>query len=164
MSGHRQAAAALHGLGEHDRDLILGQLPQADQGVLRSYLAELTALGFQSEALAAAPARAARGAPDLAAASPEQMYSLLEHEPVSLVAQVLALQEWRWAQGLLALYPAARRERLRAAGSAAPAPARERFLRAALVSRLSAGLPAPAATAPSASMAAVRRWWKSWQR
>ena len=38
MSGHRQAAVALHGLAEEDRTLILAELPPADQATLQDYL------------------------------------------------------------------------------------------------------------------------------
>ncbi|MTV41456.1 hypothetical protein [Duganella radicis] len=134
MSGHRQAAAALHGLLEEDRGLIIAQLPPSDQDTLRNYLAELDALGFDSTGLdlGIAPAPAA---PDLATASAATMYRLLEAEPASLVAQVLAARQWRWADGMLALCPQARREAIRAV-PLRQAPARTRFVLEALAARL----------------------------
>lgn len=158
MSGHRQAAAALHALGSQDREQILAELPAADQQVLRAYLAELAALGFEGGAIDTVQLAAG----DLATAAPAQLYSLLEHEPALLVAQVLALQEWRWRAGLLALFPAARQERIRAVGAQLPppGPARARYLRAALAARLSA---APRGAASASRWQAWRRWWQSWR-
>jgi hypothetical protein len=46
MSGHRQAALALHALSPRDQGLILAELPETDQDTLRTYLAELKELGF----------------------------------------------------------------------------------------------------------------------
>ncbi|MES2352187.1 MAG: hypothetical protein V4641_31855 [Pseudomonadota bacterium] len=166
MSGHRQAAVALHALDDADRSLILDQLPAADQATLRGYLAELTALGFESAAMDGAVPQAAGAAPDLATAPAAAMFALLEHEPAALVAQVLAARQWSWHAGLLALCTPARREAIRAA-HVAPAPARTRFLLESLGSRLAAAATTPAAPGVSRAaspLAPLLRLVKSWQR
>ncbi|PHV05349.1 hypothetical protein CSQ96_20850 [Janthinobacterium sp. BJB412] len=156
MSGHRQAAVALHALAGADRELILEQLPAGDQAALRGYLDELSALGFESAGAradmlaltAATPVKAAKAA-DLSAATAATMFALLQREPAALVAQVLALQQWAWGAGLLAMCAPARRQAIEAARVAA-APARARFLRATLDARLAELTPpAVAAVAPS---------------
>ena len=166
MSGHRQAAVALHGLVEEDRQLILAQLPDADQSTLRGYLAELAELGFDSGGMAtgvAEPvAKPAAGAPELAHAAPATMLRLLENEPASLVAQVLALEQWRWSAGLLALSAPARRDAIQAA-HAGVAPARARFLRQSLAARLEDMTP-ESAPAQLSWLAAVIRWGSAWRR
>lgn len=163
MSGHRQAAVALHGVTDQDRELILAQLPEADQATLRHYLAELRALGFQPDAMAPALAGAPGPGAALASASPERIFAVLEPEPATLVAQVLALEDWGWSAGLLALCTPARREQIRAAGGAAPAPARASVLRAALTARLAAYPPAEAhAGVTRGPWMALRRWLGSW--
>jgi hypothetical protein len=167
MSGHRQAAVALHGLAEEDRGLILAQLPPADQSTLRTYLAELTALGFESEGMAEV-AQAGVGAtgsvePTLDRASAQTMFALLEHEPASLVAQVLALQTWAWSGALLALCTPARREAIRAVATPA-APARAQFLRAELVARLADLAPVREAVVGTLSRGFLRRLVSAWTR
>lgn len=127
MSGHRQAAAVLHGLAEEDRALILAELPAADQATLQAYLQELQELGFEGgPGVVAAPAGNARQVLERAAAP--AMLALLAAEPASLVGQLLALGPWLWADELLAQLPAARRELVQAAAARKPAPAMERFL------------------------------------
>lgn len=168
MSGHRQAAAALYGLHQQDRDLILAQLPDADQARLRDYLDELSALGFDRKAMASsqvAQGLLAQGATDLAAAPAATVFTLLQHEPASLVAQVLAMQAWRWSAQLLAFYPPVQREAIRVAANAAavPAPARQRFLRDALEAGIAAARCVPVAGRRSA-LVVVRDWLSSWQK
>jgi hypothetical protein len=163
MSGHRQAALALHGLTEQDRQLILEQLPAGDQATLLNYLDELRVLGFDGDSVAlgkTAPLRAS-ATPDLESATPDMMFGLLEHEPTVLVAEVLALQEWPWRAGLLVLCGSARRDAILTA-PATLAPARARFLRAALEQRL-AGM-APAAPAAQSLWTAMLRWGTAWRK
>ncbi|MCE3602791.1 hypothetical protein LXA47_04150 [Massilia sp. P8910] len=147
MSGYRRAAVALHGVSPKDRAYILDALPGSDQTALLACLAELDELGFAKdpasleEALAGAPpapAVAGLGPTErLARATSAQMFALLEDEPGVLVAQVLGVQRWVWGEPCLALFPAARQEKIRAA-LAAPvaAPARAAFLVTALAARL----------------------------
>jgi hypothetical protein len=147
VSGHRQAAVALHGLDAEDRASILAELPPADQHTLRSFLDELDALGFDREAVAAvgksASAAPARSGADphghLHGASAAAMFALLEPEPSALIAQVLNLRDWPWAGELVHLFPAPRRESIRAARAlyTVPAPSRTRFLLETLSARVS---------------------------
>lgn len=161
MSGHRQAAVALHALAESDRALILAELPAADQATLRAYLEELRQLGFEGGAAAAEVlnAAASRGAaaPDrLIDASAQQMYALLEHEPAGLIAQLLALQDWPWSADLLACFAAPQRQQIVACAPppGAAAPARDRFLREQVAQRLALPPRAEAAAAAPLSMLA----------
>ncbi|OEZ54749.1 hypothetical protein [Duganella sp. HH105] len=163
MTGHRQAAVALHALADADRGLILEQLAPADQSLLRGYLDELTALGFEPDRSTPplAPGAPSRQA-GLASASAAAMFGLLEHEPVALVAEVLALQPWSWSAGLLALYHPARREAI-AAVQAAPAPARARFVLESLTARLTQAAVPAAAPAPSSPFETLWRRVTSWR-
>lgn len=156
MNGHKQAAAALHGLSASDRDQVLAELPLADQDILRGYLAELAALGF-ARAPAAAAAAARPAASVVRHASAESLFAVLAQEPAGLLAQFLALEAWPAGAALLALFPAPQRERIAAAqaaqGPVAPAVA------AALTELVASRLPA-AAAAPGwrGALAQVFRW------
>jgi hypothetical protein len=151
MSGHRQAALALHALAGDDRHAILSQLPEADQAALHGYLKELAALGFEGGGWQPSPA-----SNELETASAAALFTVLEREPATLVAQVFRLQAWAWEPELLALYPPARREQIRAAASLRPAPARAAFLRQALAKRL--------AEQASPGVAPLKKWWRVWRR
>lgn len=148
MSGHRQAAAALHGLADADRELILAALPRADQSALRLCLQEMTELGFESGIGSNLPQTVEPVSTDdsgrLSEAEATAMYVLLEHEPAVLIGQCLALGDWLWREDMLARFSPARREVILAAAARAPAPARARFLLAALEKRLAAVTPPPA--------------------
>ncbi len=160
MSGHRRAALALHAVADEDRDLILAQLPAADQQRLRDYLAELAELGIEGDCGGLdLPAAAPAGAALLAGASAPAMFAVLEHEPAALVAQLLALRDWPWAQPLLALYPASRRDAIRSA-RVVPAPARDRFL----LEALAATVAAPAVPVRASLLAPLRRLVAVWNR
>lgn len=171
MSGHRQAAVALHGLIAADRAAILAELPEQDRQVLRGYLAELDELGFDgggAALVADAPPRSGHTDPAgdaLADARAADVHLVLQGEPAALVAQLLSLEPWRWRADFLALQTGARREQLRAAAPADRiAPARAAFLVEALRSRL-ARLPAPAAAAnkPKAAVWSRKMKWP-WTR
>jgi hypothetical protein len=70
--------------------------------------------------------------------------NVLEQEPAALVGQLLAIRAWRWRDEVLAAMPAQRRTLVRnAMASGVPAPARSRFLLAAMERRLAAAAPAP---------------------
>lgn len=117
MSGHRRAAVALHALEDADRALILGQLEPHDQRRLEAHLRELHELGFQRggaavEVMHAAAASNGEPGDQLASASAQRMFALLEHEPATLVARVLSLQEWRWRGAFLTLFDALRRRQI----------------------------------------------------
>lgn len=152
MSGHRQAAVALHALAQEDRRLILAQLPESDQSTLNAYLDELKALGFDNVELAPALAPAAV---DLASAAPATVFALLEHEPAALVARVLAARPWHWRDAVLAMFTQVRREAIRTA-AVAPAPARDRFVLEALDTLLAQDAPV------SAQAQALRLRRSSW--
>jgi hypothetical protein len=144
MTGHRQAAVALHALADADRTLVLAELSAEDQRVLRGYLAELDELGFASgdSAGLVEPPRAPAPAPadSLSSASGATLHGLLLGEPAALVAQVLSIEPWPWRAAFLALQSGERRERLRAAAPDGPvAPARAAFLVDGLRARLAAG-------------------------
>lgn len=167
MSGHRRAAVALHALAEADRTLILAELPEQDQAVLRDYLNELDELGFDTGAatdlLPRQPADAVPPAANdtpvdaLGAAVAANVNTVLEGEPASLVAQLLSIEPWAWRGDYLALQTAARREQLHAAApTAAVAPARAAFLRGAVAARLQR---LPTRT-PATQPAARAPWWR----
>ncbi|HEX8611918.1 MAG TPA: hypothetical protein VF800_11580 [Telluria sp.] len=153
MSGYRRAAVALHALTRKDRAFILEALPGSDQTALLACLAELDELGFARDpasleevlgSAAPAPAGAGLGPTErLARATSAQMFALLDDEPSVLVAQVLGVQRWVWGEPCLALFGAARQDKIRAA-LAAPvaAPARAAFLVTALAARLDQAAPA----------------------
>lgn len=119
MSGHRQAALALHAVSKGDQEAVLAELPAADQQVLRAHLQELTALGFDAEVVRLAssekyenqfgnlPDSVAQDVmPDdhrlvLRRASAALMFEILGHEPASLIAQLLSLEVWPWAADFL---------------------------------------------------------------
>ncbi|SDF64141.1 hypothetical protein SAMN05428966_11870 [Massilia sp. PDC64] len=158
MSGHRQAAVALHALTEADRALVLAELPEDDRQILRGYLAELDELGFATTEAAELLPRAAHAHADaLADARAADVHLLLQGEPAALVAQVLSIAPWRWRNDYLALQSGARREQMRAAAPDGPvAPARAAFLADALRARLGQ-LPAAAPAAQDGATHAGRR-------
>jgi len=171
MSGHRQAALALYSLADSDQGAILAELPADDQAILRALLDELAELGFDKAAnssIMAQPAPAP-AAPDavaaLMSASAASMLVVLQHEPASLVAQLLSLRRFAWAPQFMDLLAPQRRTLVRDALHAgfAAAPARERFLLESVGAALRA-LPA------SGADGAVRRApfslskWLPWTR
>ncbi len=173
MSGHRHAAVALHALASADQEQILAALPRADQAILRGYIDELDALGFDPEqsARALAPS-AARVAADPQAGAVHQirhanattMSHVLSGEPARLVAQVLALENWPWAGGLLANLDPLFHTLVRAAqADAAPiGSARRACLLGALAQRVAQYQAAHPATdvdaAPTGWLAKVTAW------
>jgi hypothetical protein len=155
MTGHRQAAVALHALADTDRALVLAELPDNDQQILRGYLAELDELGFEASETAEAASTLPRAADvfadvpadALADARAVDLHRVLEGEPASLVAQLLSIQPWQWRADYLALQTVTRREQLRnAAPDTAVAPMRAAFLVDGLRARLER-LPAASAAA-----------------
>ncbi|QJD99487.1 hypothetical protein HH212_05170 [Massilia forsythiae] len=169
-TGHRQAAAALYGHGDADREAVLGALPEADRAVLRRHLAEMAALGFErvpldraaldpavaDDADAQAPDGAARRV--LQSASAHQLFGVLAAEPAGLAALFLECGPWPAERALVAMFEPERRARIdavRKAGmTAAPA------LRAALLDALAADLPAavPQARAARRGLALLTGW------
>jgi hypothetical protein len=155
LGGHRQAALALFGLAARDQALILAELDLADQQVLRDYLAELAALGFDGTPLESAASASVTPSPAattdaftrLRMASASAMVGVLAGEPASLTAQVLSLERWAWAPDFIDGLAAPARKQVRDAlqDGVAVAPA----LRAFLLDAVADGLPASPAAAPA---------------
>ena len=124
MIGHRRAAAALHALPEEDRQWLLGELPESERKILNQLLGELTELGFDagctSQPAVTVMSRVGAGntaglsssADIVRNASARELIVLLEHEPSSLIAQVLRIEEWPWKQAFLQGLPHLRRDRI----------------------------------------------------
>ncbi|MDO8033542.1 hypothetical protein O3297_08940 [Janthinobacterium sp. SUN128] len=172
MSGYRQAAIALHAVGAADRRLILAELPAADRATLSAYLRELKELGFDGadadEVLSTPvpPPPAVTSLDRIMAATPETMFAIFQHEPASMVAQFLALQDWPWAPALLDLFPAMQRERIRAARPypVSDAPARQRFVFDAVFARVDAAVCQQPQTRRTSPLALLLRTVTSWTR
>jgi hypothetical protein len=101
MSGYRQAVVALHELVAQDRGWILARLPEAERATLECYLDELKTLGFASGASLRQALPATANGEDAASsclrrAPARRMAALLENEPPSLVAQLVAIEAWPW--------------------------------------------------------------------
>ncbi len=177
MNGHRQAAVALHGLARRDQDAILAELSDSDQKVLRGYLSELSALGFDTGVAASllgrnAPVTAAgSGMPAtdarsrLHASAAAEIGAALAHEPAELIAQVMALDAWPWREQVLAAMAPERSRQVKRALEAGvtPAPARARFLIATLAQRL-ASEPLHKAGPTRARMPVLFSRWLPWTR
>ncbi|MCC7705594.1 hypothetical protein IGS59_25460 [Janthinobacterium sp. GW460P] len=172
MSGYRQAAIALHAVGAADRRLILAELPAADRDTLTAYLRELKELGFDGadaeEVLSTPvpPPPAVTSLDRIMAASPATMFAIFRHEPASMVAQFLALEDWPWAPAMLELFPAIQRERIRAARPCAvpDAPARQRFVFDAVFARVDATACQQPQTRHASPLASLLRKVTSWTR
>lgn len=136
MTGYRKAAVALHGLHEEDRRWVLAELPEADRSTLVTYLDELKALGFTGEATVERNTHPVKSiSPQqpvdfIRDASAAEMHAILDSEPSSLVAQVLAIENWRWKTSFMQMCSPMRQDRIRAALSPVQtsAPARRQFL------------------------------------
>lgn len=169
MTAIRRAAAALYGLHQDDRDAILSELSSAEQASLRAALAELESLGFvrsvaamlDNDEPAAAPGPAptrADAATDtgdvlvrhLMAQDADRMQRVLAAEPVSLVAELLQMAAWPWAESFLQGLTARRRQQVRdlLLGQSAFPAARRRWLLQTVAQRLDA-LPPEADAAPA---------------
>ncbi len=165
MNGHRQAAVALYGLAPADQERILMELPAQDQRILQDYLAELAALGFDKAANmndAAEPAPVAPAEPRarLHGAAAADVLAVIGHEPAALIAQVLALDSWCWSDAFLAALAPHKGMLVRdaLATGVAAAPARTRFLLAAVAAGLAQVPAAPAPARPRRLPAALSKW------
>jgi hypothetical protein len=175
MSGHRQAAAALYGLARADQDGILAELAERDQRILRGYLAELSEMGFDRTVTtapltgtepAAQPPFATAGAVEsdprsrLRGAGASEVFAVVAHEPAALIAQLLVLEVWPWAEAILDMLPPARSTQVQIAIDAGPctAPARAQFLVDALSARLADRVAAPSGARLAHLPQALRKW------
>jgi len=154
----RRIALELHALEPADRRWALSQLTPDERVDVESTLQDLEELGVSAVAREAAgldapsraptPADAAEPAsPEtvLANASAEEIRVLLEHEPVSVVAAVLAARPWPWSTSFLRGEPRVRRGRIRRRLSdpgSGVAPAVQQALLELLAHSLEAGAPA----------------------
>ena len=167
MADHRQSALLLHGLCETDRRYILERLRADDQRILGDHLAELNSLGIPADAglIDAVKSSRRRVAGDpLHKATSAQMRALLVNEPVWLVRQVLALDNWSWRGDFIAALAPMQQERLAAARPAPLSAKPAQCLREQLTQRLAqldsdrmAYLPAPRGLRALLQQA-VRRW------
>jgi hypothetical protein len=126
-------------LHRDDREAILSELSPEQQGLLRAALTELESLGFartigvvlrEEDAVRVGSAEANRtdsgaDAPvphvvpvedrsiaQLRHADGAQLYSVLSGEPTSLIAEVLLLASWPWADAFIACLPEPQRSQL----------------------------------------------------
>ncbi|WP_426104792.1 hypothetical protein [Massilia sp. TSP1-1-2] len=173
MSGHRQAAAALYALARADQETILTELAPGDRRILRGFLAELSALGFDkaanmavgtpidqaSDAVVeatdsekASPAHEhqhAASIPDsrarLRGATAAQVFAAVSTEPPALIAQLVAIEPWPWTEAMLAMLPTPRSRQVQMTidSGVSRAPACEQFLVNALNARLGERRSAP---------------------
>lgn len=167
VSGHRQAALALHALAPEDCNFILADLPQADQRILRGYLGELAELGFDAVTVDAVLAdRAEPTRRDLIdGADANHVLRVLGNEPASLMLALLSAGPWQWEMALLSRLPGHVRVRIeterRAASS--PATARDAFVIHAVADALKAS-GAAKHLEPSTRVPRLQKWIKSWRR
>lgn len=121
MSGYKQAAVALHALDSMDRDLILAEIPEAEQKILRAHLQELSDLGFggANEDVKNSDLDNMDENPNvvdfLRNLNAKTMFDLLDPEPPGLVAQFLKLQEWPWQAEFFNLCVPVRRDQIKSA-------------------------------------------------
>jgi len=120
----RRAALMLHALLPQDRQWLLERLSPERRAQLGALLAELAELGIPRDerlvrdALAIArpaspiTAEASDAWATLACQSAGAISTLLEGEPAGLVARLLAMRTWPWADALMQSYDAARRRRV----------------------------------------------------
>lgn len=185
MKMYRKAAVFLHGLAAADRDWLLARLDGPQRAVLDELLDELSALGIprtpsvlgdvgrlrfedqfenQEEAplYAGAPAHVAA----LAAATPQALWSILEHQPDAIVSAVLSAEAWPWRDALLERMPALRRASVerRTAGSDAPTPKALDALLRTVARCLSADEERPRERVADARRTRRRSWWLAGRR
>lgn len=130
----RQAALTLHAMAPHDAAWLLQQLPAIEAAELQSLLEELRSLGIPSDSrlldeLCQGDAASKETAPadyahidelpvealmhELDTARADLLLPILKPEPVALLAFLLSLKPWSWAESLLAALETHRRLSLR---------------------------------------------------
>lgn len=142
--GVRHAALLLHAMSPADRDWMLGELPSSERANLLPLLAELEALGIESDpsliddAISSATGAGFSTATSFAAErlsgpiseeaalhalDAQQVRSLVEClrlEPLGLVSELLRLADWPWREDLLAALEPAQRRKIEAGLSETP--------------------------------------------
>lgn len=167
MSGHRRAALALHELVPADRELVLAELPEGEQRLLRGYLDELEELGFGgvavNEVLAGEPPSSA--AQVVAGADAGAVLRALDGEPAFLICALLGAQSWPWESALLAALPAHLRLRVEMMRTRSrPAAARDAFVVAAIARALGGQRAAQRPAGPPGRFGHITTWLRSWMR
>ena len=194
-SNARQAALTLHAMAPHDAGWLLQQLPAIESAELQSLLEELRDLGIPSdprlldelrqgdaEPRGPAPADCAHSDElpvealmhELDTARADLLLPILKSEPVALLAFLLSLKSWSWAESLLAALETHRRLSLRlqidsldvSAGAAPPQAAQ---LQLALLRRLLQRYRNAEASVSSQNTAGAHpsgfaRWWQERRR
>jgi hypothetical protein len=173
VSALRESALVLHGLSANDREWLLSRLPGERADDLRSLVDELQTLGLPSDPeLTARALHASQGAAMpavatplrstavqvIAAATADQMHTLLDKEADSLLAIVASSSAWRWREKWFARVEPLRAQRVRKMMlEQSPTPAlREAVLDAvALRLRDAQHAPAQATSAPQRA----RQWF-----
>jgi hypothetical protein len=174
MSGDRRAALALHAMAPADRDWMLGQLAPDERALLAPLLDELRSLGIAAEpgldlgvpaaaaepqmtVVPAAPAVVETTPPAevplpspierVRGASAARVAAVLADEPARLLACVLAVDRFDWADALLQQLPTERRRAVRECMPPAVAPRLAEALVGELDARLAVAVESPQ-TAP----------------
>jgi hypothetical protein len=168
MSGHRKAALALHGVAAEDRQHVLAGLPVPDQDILRRYLEELDALGFDNAVVNEVLVRPApAGVRDvIRVAEPAAVHHVLASEPAALVAAVMRCDTWPWADDFLQGLAPARRLRVvnLLASSAVAVPVRDTLLLERFAAALQDAPQASPQPVPRSTLNRLTRWMATWIR
>jgi hypothetical protein len=191
----RQAALTLHAMAPHDVAWLLQQLPAIEAAELQSLLEELHDLGIPSDPRLLDELRLGDAVPPQSAlasyahidelsvealvhaldtARVDLLLPVLKPEPVALLAFLLSLRSWSWADSLLAALETHRRLSLRLqvdslVAKAGAVPCQAAQLEFALLRRLlqryrSVEASESPQTAASAHPGGFARWWQERRR
>ena len=129
--GYKKAALRIHGLGETDRQWILGNLPEKEQGLLSVLLAQLSEMKLPENHLVFSDMieEESSAYDDTSARKNDQVLSeiktinnvsaalataVLSREPDWMIALALIGGDWDWTEELINQLGAHRRERVHA--------------------------------------------------
>ena len=129
--GYKKAALRIHGLGETDRQWILGNLPEKEQGLLSVFLAQLSEMQVPENHLVFSDMieKESSAYDDIIVRKNDQVMSeistinnvspalaaaVLSREPDWMVALALICGEWDWTEEFISQLGAHRRERVHA--------------------------------------------------
>lgn len=191
----RQAALTLHAMAPQDAAWLLRQLPAIEAAELQSLLEELRSLGLPSDPALLGALRPSHEAPrepapagkagagelsleavkrELDGARAELLLPILKAEPVALLAFLLSLKAWPWADSLLAALETHRRLSLRlqldspgfsaGAGQAQAAELQLALLRGLLERYRNAQACTPSRSEAHGLAGGVERWWRERRR